>query len=430
MAPSGSVAQAPGPGPGPENPSETTASASPTRPTIPTATATATATTSTAPTVPTIPPVITTSTVAPPLNTTTTVPPPPATSSIQPTTSAAPPPPATVTCMSTSQCAVNQICALQSNVAATGVCQTMVKNLCLPNPVVKCQTNADCNDPAFSYCYTDGKTNEKSCAGLGRPGTNTECNSENNPTNPPDNKGSNDTVTTTLKYAGIGVGSVALLGILFALVRWQRNKSRSKVPEFAEIDYGMSARHRSRRSEPRSSIGGVTTGAAAGAGAVAATEQSYPFSSRPHAGGTPGQDGYYDDQYYDGQYAQNMHPMAGMAGGNALKEQQYYGHYDDGYDQQAYDQQAYDQQYYKEAAAYNGGYDQHGNYVGDGVYYDNGNYNYGDQQQQQQPYVNPAIPATSGADYVTSPTVPTVAHTAQTRQGFGEHGNGNYPANI
>ncbi|KAF9187140.1 hypothetical protein BGZ51_001522 [Haplosporangium sp. Z 767] len=422
MAPSGSVAQAPG-----QSPTSTTSTA--TRPTPTTTTSTTTTTTTSTP--PVVPPKTSsssTSVIVPPTNTTAPQLP-PTSSSTQPTTSTAPPPLATVTCMSTSQCAVNQLCALQSNQAATGICQTMVGKLCLSNPVVKCQTNADCNDPAFSYCYTEESTGEKTCAGLGRPGTKTECNGQNNPVTPTP-KSSNDTVTTTLKYAGIAVGSVALLGIIFALVRWQRNKNRSKVPEFAEIDYGMSTRHRSHRSEPRSSIGAAAVGAGvgAGAGAAAATEQPYPFSSRPHAGGIPAQDGYYDDQYYDDQYAQNMHPMAGMAGGNTFKEQQYYGHYNDGYDQQAYDQQAYDQQYYKEAAAYNGGYDQHGNYVGDGVYYDNGNYNYGDQQQQQ-PYANQALPATSGADYVTSPTAPPASHAPQTRQGFGEHGNGNYPAN-
>ncbi|KAF9347704.1 hypothetical protein BGX34_002943 [Mortierella sp. NVP85] len=254
--------------------------------------------------------------------------------------------------------------------------------MCASNPSVVCVTHADCTDPAFSYCALDGTG--KICSGLGRPGTSTACNLDGDKTinTPPNNKKDNS-MDNTLVIAGASVGAVALLAILFAFVRWRRNRSRSKMPDFSEIDYGMSSRRSQRRS----------TGAGAGAGAGGAGgNQSYPFSSRPHAqqgvnGGAAGQDEYYDDQYYDESYAQNnnMHPMAGMAGG-AVKgqEDQYYDNsynnnygYDQGYAQQGYDQQGYDQQGYGyDQQGYdqyynNGGYDQHGNYVGDGnAYYD------------------------------------------------------------
>ncbi|KAF9965036.1 hypothetical protein BGZ70_005528, partial [Mortierella alpina] len=276
-------------------------------------------------------------------------------------------------------------------------------------------SSAQCNDPAYSYCVAPDEQNplNKICTGLGMPGTSTQCSANGNAGGSNGGSGNNNSLTNTLKYAGIAVGSVALLGIIFALVRWQRNKRRSTIPDFAEIDYGMSNRH-------RSSAGAAAAVSGGGGGA----EQSYPFSNRPNAAtagagagaaaaGTHDQDGFYDDQYYDDQYAQNMHPMAGMAAGGLNKQQasqdQYYDQYaqNNHYDPQ---QQAYDEQYYKEAAAY-GGYDQHGNYVGDGTYYDN-NAAYGDYgTQQQQQYGAAQVVPSTGAEYaVTSPTSPLDAH--------------------
>ncbi|KAI7827108.1 hypothetical protein BC939DRAFT_445788 [Gamsiella multidivaricata] len=285
--------------------------------------------------------------------------------------------------MSSELCPANQLCALQSTSAVTGVCQVMeqFQKLCPSSPVINCVSSKDCTDPGFSYCAVDTNGN-KICSGLGRPGTASQC----DPNNPNNNNGSSGTgsssVTTTLKYAGIAVGSIAFLAIIFALVRWRRNKSRSKMPDFAEIDYGMT----NRRSEPRSSVGAAA--AAAGAG-----EQSYPFSSRPHAKNqtvAAAQDDYYDEQYYADGYAQNAHPAAGMAGGAVKQGQAYYdGSYDNynqqaynsgyaqqGYDQQGYNQQGYDQQAYAQQGydqhaydqQYYNGYDQHGNYVGNGYY--------------------------------------------------------------
>ncbi|KAF9952580.1 hypothetical protein BGZ72_006117 [Mortierella alpina] len=299
----------------------------------------------------------------------------------------------------------------------------MVGSLCRSNPVIPCQSHLQCTDPAYSYCVAaDGKDPlNKICTGLGMPGTDTQCNANGTAGGGKGPDTGNSSLTNTLKYAGIAVGSVALLGIIFALVRWQRNKRRSTIPDFAEIDYGMSNRH-------RSSAGAAAVASGTGGGGGGGAEQSYPFSNRPNAGTgaatTNDQDGFYDDQYYDDQYAQNMHPMAGMAAGGVnskmqSSQDQYYDQYapNNHYDQQqAYTQQAYDDQYYKEAAAY-GGYDQHGNYVGDGTYYDN-NAAYGDygtqqqqQQQQQQQYGAAQVVPSTGADYaVTSPTSPLDAH--------------------
>ncbi|KAG0203744.1 hypothetical protein BGX28_004092 [Mortierella sp. GBA30] len=402
----------------------------PDAPIIPTTTTTSSAapiTTTTTTTISSAPPIITTTTTSVHIVTTTsaapiitTAPSAPVivTTSTAPVSSAVPTTPATNTpCMSSITCGANQLCALQGKDDKMGICQAMVPKLCASNPTVACKTSADCIDPAFSYCAAD-LTHQLVCAGLGRPGTPLQCNPDGsmgtgNSSN--NNSGGNSSLTNTLKYAGIAVGSVALLGIIFALVRWRRNKRQSSMPDFSEIDYGMSNRQLHHRSEPRSSLGA--------AAAVTGVEQSYPFSNRPNAGtavNDHNQDGFYDDQYYDDQYAQ-MHPMAGMTGGAKMQQQQqgYYDQYDNNnhYDQQhAYDQQAYDQQYYKEAAAY-GGYDQHGNYVGDGNYYDP-NAAYGDygqhqqqpEQQQQQYGANQVVPSKGDDFNATSPTVPVDAH--------------------
>ncbi|KAF9967952.1 hypothetical protein BGZ65_012846, partial [Modicella reniformis] len=157
---------------------------------------------------------------------------------------------------------------------------------------------------------------------------------------------------------------------------------------------------------------------------------SYPFSGRPHAQGNPNnsaaaQDDYYDDQYYDENYVQNAHPMTG------IKQEGYYDNsynnydYDQGYGQQGYDQQGYDQQGYDQQGYaqqgygqqgydqqyYNGGYDQHGNNMGDnGAYYDpnnqtgqgnDGGYvNYGNEGGQ---YDDKSVPVSNSTAAPTAP---------------------------
>ncbi|KAG0245734.1 hypothetical protein BGX31_006408, partial [Mortierella sp. GBA43] len=304
-----------------------------------------------------------------------------------------------------------------SSTATTGVCQAMnqTQGMCSANPPVACRNHADCSDPAFSYCVTD--STGSFCSGLGRPGTASACDLNGNstrPVTPPKGGGDDNNVTKTLMYAGIAVGSVALLGIVFAMVRWRRNRSRSKMPDFAEIDYGMS----NRRSQRRSTAAGASGGG----------DQPYPFTNRPNANANQNahaqQDEYYDDQYYDESYAQNMHPMGGMAGG-AAKGQEDQGYYDNsynnnnnnnnygydqgyaqegyqqGYNQQGYDQQGYgyDQQGYDQY--YNGGYDQHGNYTGDnGAYYDPNN-------------PNAAPPTSNGTKAPTAPAEAVVRNGSQ-----------------
>jgi len=284
--------------------------------------------------------------------------------------------------MSTANCQENQLCAYAPGNVVTGICQNLLpgQTLCVENPLQPCTIHADCRTPAFSYCGLDKTSNSMVCTGLGTPGTSTACNGSGG-SNTSD-KGSS--LTKTLEYAGIALGCVVVLALSFFLVRWKKNRNRSKMPDFDQIDYGMSNR---RRSEPRSSLGAAN---ALSGGGGRASEQTYPFSSRPHAGintaAADDQDVYYDDQYYadpNMAYSQNMHPMAGMAGGAAVKDPYYTGH--DQYDPNSYDQNgyAYDQAYYKETY---GDYDQHGNYIGAdagagaGGFYDNSGY--GDYSQQ------------------------------------------------
>ncbi|KAG0053402.1 hypothetical protein BGZ83_001168 [Gryganskiella cystojenkinii] len=324
------------------------------------------------------------------------------------TTSSPPPlPSANTTCTSSSTCGQNQLCALPPNAqAGMGICQPFAPNqqLCVPpqNPQ-PCQSSADCNTAAYSYCGKDPTSNTNVCTGLGVPGTSSACGA-NNSSGPSDNK--SDSLKKTLEYAGIALGCVVVLAITFALVRWRRRKSRSTMPAFDQMDYGMNSR---RRSEPRSSLG---TAAALGG---RASEGGYPFSNRPRVGPSAppladDQDEYYDDQYYqDPNHAyggQNMHPMTGMAGGASLKDPYYTGH-DHQYDPNSYDQNgyAYDQQYYKETygdydqqQGYDPQqYDQHGNYIGDhtaaagdGGFYDPAAY--GDYSEQQTGHQDQKVP--------------------------------------
>ncbi|KAF9203924.1 hypothetical protein BGZ49_005896 [Haplosporangium sp. Z 27] len=355
-------------------------------PTIPVSTTTAVHTTTTV--IPTTATSIPPTTVAPPTTSTTipiitttirtsTVPiitssSAPATTTIAPT--------ANQTCTSSTTCPAGQICALLSATAVTGNCQVLTEGekLCASQPLIPCVSNSDCTNLEYSYCAAYKGNNV--CSGLGRPGTASECLQSGSGSGGSGNDQSS--LMPTLKYAGIGVGSVAALGIIFALVRCRRNRNRSKMPDFAAVNYGMTNR---RRSEPR-------TSAVATAAAVTSTgEQGYPFSNRPggrNAAAAVEQDAYYDDQYYNDSYDPNYAQQGyGQHGYNQQGydqqgyDQQGYNQY--GYDQQGYNQQGYDQygysqqghdqqgydQYYKEESYPNGGYDQNGNYVGDGAYY-------------------------------------------------------------
>ncbi|KAF9965553.1 hypothetical protein BGZ70_004602 [Mortierella alpina] len=202
------------------------------------------------------------------------------------------------------------------------------------SPATTCVTHADC-PTEFSYCAENG--GQMVCTGLGRPGTASEC-------KPPDAG-----IATTLKYAGIAVGCVAALGIVFAGVRWQKRRQRSKgIPAdmFGEVDYGMTDR------------------------APKAAEQNYPFSSRPNAHGSdvaptpPGFDnGYDNNQYYEEPVGYNTHHHNNNNNG--------YGH--DQYDGYGYDQQQ-----------------QHHGGGGDGFY---NNAGYDDYQQHPQGIASPAAAA-------------------------------------
>ncbi|KAG0366269.1 hypothetical protein BGZ54_005594 [Gamsiella multidivaricata] len=214
-----------------------------------------------------------------------------------------------------------------------------VANVCAAQPLQPCVTSADCLNVAFSYCAVFNGSNV--CTGTGIPGTDNECQQ------PADNS----SVMSTLKFAGIAVGSVAALGVAFALVRWQRRRQRSKMPAemFGEMDYGA----------PKA-------------------VESYPFSSRPNAHGNdhapspPGFNDGYDNhnQYYEEPvgYTNNMH--AGK-----MHQDQYHGH--DQYD---------NNQYYGNGQKDDGyGYSQHGGQTNDG-YYDNTGYD----EYPQHPIASPA----------------------------------------
>ncbi|KAF9437576.1 hypothetical protein BGZ76_000173 [Entomortierella beljakovae] len=333
-----------------------------------------------------------------PVRTTTATPPPPGTSA-PPATSTSPA--GNTTCVSTADCPSNYLCSLASATALTGTCQQMTQGqlLCISSIPVACVTHSDCNTPEYSYCIPQ-KGGDK-CAGLGRPGTSTDC---KNGTITPPAKEDDNTVTNALMYAGIAVGAILVLGIMFALVRWRRNKNKSKMPEFSAIDYGMSNRH---RSEPRRSSVGAAAAATSSGG------QSYPFSSRPTGGQSKNagaQDAFYDDQYYNDQYDNTQYNQHGGGYGQQGYDQNgydQYGYDQNGYDQQGYNQQGYnqqgynqgydqgyDQQYYKEGGYNNAGYDQQGNYVGEGYYDQNQAAGYDDKAYAQNNAVSqPAAPA-------------------------------------
>ncbi|KAG9319183.1 hypothetical protein KVV02_005866 [Mortierella alpina] len=253
------------------------------------------------------------------------------------------PPPTDGSCINSSQCTAlsGTICGYASANATLGSC-IPGNAVCPMSPVTTCTTHADC-PTEFSFCTENG--GQMVCTGLGRPGTATEC------------KPKDAGIATTLKYAGIAVGCVAALGIVFAGVRWQKRRQRSKgIPAdmFGEVDYGMTDRAPSK-----------------------AAEQNYPFSSRPNAHGSdvaptpPGFDNGYDsNQYYEEPIGYNNHHNNNGYGHDQYDNGQYYGNQKDGY---GYDQQQ-----------------QHHGGGGDGFY---NNAGYDDYQQHPQGIASPAAAA-------------------------------------
>ncbi|KAF9952729.1 hypothetical protein BGZ65_005110 [Modicella reniformis] len=251
-------------------------------------------------------------------------------------------PPSDGSCVNSSTCLGGQICALTSANTTTGTC-VLAKDVCPSEPLQTCSTSAEC-PTAYSYCTT--YNNQMVCTGLGLPGTKSECKPSD------DNSG----LTATAKYAGVAVGSVAALAVVFALVRRQRRRQRARprTEMFGEIDYGMS--------------GGSAKGV-----------ESYPFSSRQNGHGNDnapppsrgGDYGYDNNQHYEEPigYAGKMH------------QDQYYGY--DQYSNNNNNNNNNNNQYYG-----NGGYDQRG---GDG-FYDNSGY---DGYQQGGHPVSPPVAARS-----------------------------------
>ncbi|KAF9387093.1 hypothetical protein CPB97_002969 [Podila verticillata] len=294
-------------------------------------------------------------------------------------------PGAPTTCVSSADCPINNICRLLNATSTAGTCQPLNSSdqLCPASPAQPCNVHADCRTPAFSFCAVEPSTNRTVCAGFGAPGTATECKNGTAGTGI-NNTNNTNSVTKTLTYAGIAVGGIAVLGIVFALVRWQRRRQRSKMPKsmFGEVDYGVSNRHST----------GLGASSAAAAGGGGGGGDQYPFSSRPHAQ----EDNYnYDDNYYESPAGyNNMHPMTGMAGGAKMNDP----YYSQGQGQDQY----YDDQYYAKEGYNNNGYDQNGQYVGndqDGFYdaqnmasaagYDNYQYDqYGNQYDQYGQYTD------------------------------------------
>ncbi|KAG0239133.1 hypothetical protein BGW41_007904 [Actinomortierella wolfii] len=360
-------------------------------------------------------PIVTSSTVNPPQPTATvpvTVPPrvtstaaPPRPTT--PATSAAPPPPQTSSnttpqpggpCSLTSHCASGQMCAWEGN---NGICKNIPNELCASQPRANCMTHDDCKDVAFSYCLAD-ETGRKICGGFGNSGNVTDCLGAGRVKKPEENN-----TNKVLMYAGIGVGSVAALAILFALVRWQRRRKRSRMPTsmFGEIDYGMSNRH----SGPRSSTGNANL---AGGGGGSGGDNEYPFSGRPNA--AQSNNGNYDDQYYDDSYAQNMHPMAGMAGGKVGEA----GYYDQqGYNNNHYDPN-YDQGYYNQG--YDQGYNNAGGYNNGGGYNNNAGGFYDDTYSAQAGYNQYDAKSTAVGGPTSPVSAPPQAHSLSPRQGYNQ----------
>ncbi|KAG0050901.1 hypothetical protein BGZ83_004300 [Gryganskiella cystojenkinii] len=234
------------------------------------------------------------------------IPVPPVQSSIAPPTTTSgglPPMGGTFTNCTNSGVCGGGLCARNWANATVSICVTLPASnkICQGPSAAPCNSDLDCNDGLYTMCalYNGAKT----CAGLGEFQS---CN-----TDPQTNN-----LTATIKYAGIAVGSVAALAIVFAMVRWQRRRQRSKMPAdmFGEVNYGMT---------DRSSAPPVSK--------AAALSEPYPFSSRPHAHGSDRshQDNYsnhghggggYDDQYYEEPVGYNAH------GGGGYGHDQYDNH--------------------------------------------------------------------------------------------------------
>ncbi|KAG0291276.1 hypothetical protein BGZ96_005313 [Linnemannia gamsii] len=250
--------------------------------------------------------------------------------------------------------------------------------ICMASPPLLCTKNADCNT-AYSFCQNNNGT--MMCIGLGTPGSSDYCPDQ---TLTPKTDGGDSSLTPTIKYAGIAVGCVAALGLLFAGVRWQRRRQRSKVPEnmFGEIDYGMTD-----RSAPKSA------------------EQTYPFSSRPHAHGSdhsssaPHDNGGYDNQYYDDGYQKDQYYGNDQYNSN----NQYYGNQQDNY-----------------------GHDHHSGHGGQGGFYDNADYNdYPQNGGHQSPIATPvaAVRSPRQNNYGAEPSeLDYGGHGGNGGYGHGGHG--------
>ncbi|KAG0243309.1 hypothetical protein BGX31_010902 [Mortierella sp. GBA43] len=259
------------------------------------------------------------------------VPPPPAGS-----TNTTLPPGGSTACVNSSTCPQNYLCALGSTGATAGTCVPTPGKVCALMPIQTCTTSSDC-PIAFSLCIAD--EGQMICAGLGNPGTDTECKQDTNG-NQSGNSSSSDGsggLVKTATYAGIAVGSVAALAVLFALVRWQRRRQRSQRPDdmFPELDYG----------------GGSSK------------VESYPFSNRANAHGSdvaplPPHATNYNNNNNSNNSNNNQYyeEPVGYSGSGGHQQDQYY-----------------NGQYYKEGGYGNGGYDSR---HGDG-YYDNGGYQQG-----------------------------------------------------
>ncbi|KAF9175601.1 hypothetical protein BGX21_003207 [Mortierella sp. AD011] len=215
-------------------------------------------------------------------------------------------------CINSSTCATGLTCVAASANATYGSCVNE-SDVCPSSPLVTCVTHADCN-LAFSFCSP--YNGQHVCTGMGLPGTASQCNPSTS---------SDSGLMTTVKYAGIAVGSVAVFGVLFALVRWQRRRQRSKNPGdmFGEIDYGM--------------------GASKGV-------ESYPFSNRPNAHGSDYAPSPHAFDYNNNSNNNNNQYYEEPIGySNKMQQDQYYGGY--GYDQHApphsdngfYDNPGYDE---------------------------------------------------------------------------------------
>ncbi|KAK3808403.1 MAG: hypothetical protein J3Q66DRAFT_354688 [Benniella sp.] len=258
----------------------------------------------------------------------------------QSTNSTLPPSGNPTSCTNSSNCQESWICALQTKDAPTGIC-VQAQNVCLSKPLQTCTTHADCTT-AFSFCTQDN--GQMVCTGLGVPGTDSECRTDTT------KKSDDGGFSNTVKIAAISVGSIAAMAVMFALVRWQRRRQRSKPHEmFGEMDYGVG--------------GGATKGV-----------ESYAFSSRANAHGSDAaplpphavDHGYEEPIGYSGRGRQDQY-----YGREQYDNNQHYGSYKEGgygggYDNSGYDN--YQQGGHSEQDFGGYGHGGHGAYGGQGGY--------------------------------------------------------------